>query len=103
LRVVDRIPGVDQHPDARLDGQHTGADPLDHLVEDGGSVGRGVRAPHQTCGQRLPRGPALGLSGLVEALHHAQQNGVLLIAGQAHGGDQRVERAQCELQRVPGR
>jgi hypothetical protein len=42
-RVVDRISGIDEHPDAGLDGQNPGADALDHLVENGGAVGRGVR------------------------------------------------------------
>lgn len=43
------------------------------------------------------------LTGLVEALHHAEQQLVLAVAGQAHGGNEGVERAKGELQRVPGR
>lgn len=94
LGVVDWKSGVDQHPHAGLDGKHTSTHTLHHLVEDGRSVGRGVQAPNQPGGQRLPCGPTFALSGLVETLHHAQQHGVLVVANQAHGSD---ERAECEL------
>ncbi|MER6031846.1 hypothetical protein [Streptomyces sp. NPDC001851] len=54
-----------------------------------------MRTPHEAGGQRLASGPLL--AGLVQALHQAQQQ-LVVVAGQPHPADERVERAKGDLQ-----